>query len=160
VSAPEVTWEDVLTQIIDGSHLATGDQLSALVDRAVLPWGLTAVVLAVDLAQGALTPVQPQPGSPVMVEGTVAGRAYQMGRIIPGSENDGARTLWVPILDGTDRAGILRIGLSAGVVDDAPLRRRCWTLAGLVGHILVSKVPYSERLRWMRSGEALSPAAD
>jgi hypothetical protein len=57
VSAPEVTWEDVLTQIIDGSHLATGDQLSALVDRAVLPWGLTAIVLAVDLAQGALTPV-------------------------------------------------------------------------------------------------------
>jgi hypothetical protein len=80
-------------------HLATGDQLSALVDRAVRPLGLTAVVLAVDLAQGALTPVQPQPGSPVMVEGTVADRAYQNGQIIPSSEN-GARTLWVPILDG------------------------------------------------------------
>jgi serine phosphatase RsbU (regulator of sigma subunit) len=68
--------------------------------------------------------------------------------------------LWVPILDGTDRAGVLRIGLSAGVVDNAPLRRRCWALAGLLGHILISKVPYSERLRWMRSGEALSPAAE
>lgn len=159
MNAPEVTWEDVVTQIIDGSHLATGDQLPALVDRAVRPLGLTAVVLAVDLAQGALTPVQPQPGSPLMVEGTVAGRAYQMGQIIPSSEN-GTRRLRVPILDGTDRAGILRIGVSAGVVDDPPLRRRCWTLAGLLGHILVSKVPYSERLRWMRSGEALSPAAE
>ena len=40
------------------------------------------------------------------------------------------------------------------------LRRRCWALSGLLGHILVSKVPYSERLRWLRSGESLSASAD
>ena len=67
---PQVTWEDVLTQIINESHLVTGDGLSAMVDRAVRPFGLTAEVLAVDLAQRALTPVRPQPGIPVAVEGT------------------------------------------------------------------------------------------
>ena len=36
----------------------------------------------------------------------------------------------------------------------------CWALSGLLGHILISKVPYSERLRWMRSGESLSASAD
>ena len=30
----------------------------------------------------------------------------------------GGRVLWLPMLDGTDRAGVLRIGLGPGVVDD------------------------------------------
>src|SRR5215207_11582079 len=60
-----------------------------MVDRAVRPCGLTAEVLAVDLAQRALTPVRPQPGIPVPVEGTVAGRAYQLGEILPGSDGGG-----------------------------------------------------------------------
>jgi serine phosphatase RsbU (regulator of sigma subunit) len=68
--------------------------------------------------------------------------------------------LWLPMLDGTDRAGVLRIGLGPGVGDDDALRRRCWALSGLLGHILISKVPYSERLRWLRSGESLSASAD
>jgi serine phosphatase RsbU (regulator of sigma subunit) len=159
VGEPQVPWEDVLTQVINESHLVTGDDLSALADRAVRPLGLTAEVLAVDLAQETLTPVQPQPGEPVMVEGTLAGRAYQLGEIVRGGDGD-VRTLWVPILDGTDRAGVLRTGLSAGVDDDALLRRRCWALAGLLGHILISKVPYSERLRWVRSRRSMSPAAE
>ena len=156
---PQVTWEDVLTQIINESHLVTGDGLSAMVDRAVRPCGLTAQVLAVDLAQRALTPVRPEPGIPVPVEGTVAGRAYQLGEILPGRDG-GGRVLWVPMLDGADRAGVLRIGLGHGVVDEEPLRRRCWVVSGLLGHILISKVPYSERLRWMRSGGSLSASAE
>jgi hypothetical protein len=158
VGVPQVTWEDVLTQIINGSHAVTGDQLSVLADSAVRPWGLTAEVLAVDLGQRVLTPVQPRPGVPVTVEGSVAGRAYQLGEILAGGE--GGRVLWLPLLDGADRAGVLRIGLGPGVADDAALRRRCWVLSGLLGHILISKVPYSERLRWLRSGEALSASAD
>src|SRR5690348_2146819 len=122
-------WEDVLSQIIDDSHLVTGDALSAMADRAVRPWGLTAELLVVDLAQRSLTPVQPQPATPLAVEGTVAGRAYQLGEILLGSD-DAGRVLWVPMLDGTDRAGVLRVGLPPSMVDDAALRRRCWALAG------------------------------
>jgi hypothetical protein len=159
VGIPQVTWEDVLTQIINESHLVTGDQLSEMADRAVRPFGLTAEVLAVDLAQRALTPVRPQPGIPVAVEGTVAGRAYQLGEIHSNSDG-GRRVLWVPMLDGADRAGVLRIGLAREVVDEKPLRRRCWAMSGLLGHILISKVPYSERLRWMRTGGSLSASAE
>jgi hypothetical protein len=159
VEIRQVTWEDVLTQIINESHAVTGDQLSEMADRAVRPWELTAELLAVDLAQRALTRVRPRPGDPVAVEGTIAGRAYQLGEILAGGEG-GARVLWVPMLDGADRAGVLRIGLGVEVNDDGPLRRRCWALAGLLGHILISKVPYSERLRWLRRGGSLSASAD
>lgn len=160
MSDSEVTWSDALTRIIDESHFVTGDQLSAMVDRAVCPLGLTAEVLMVDLAQRVLSPVRPQRGTTVDVEGTLAGRAYQLGEIFTATNGAGGRVLWVPILDGTDRAGVLRIGLASRVVDDVALRRHCWTLAGLLGHILISKIPYSERLKWMRSNGPLSPAAE
>src|SRR3954453_4584126 len=60
------------------------------------------------------------------------------------------------MLDGADRAGVLRIGLGPGVVDEEPLRRRCWAGSGLLGPILISKGPYSEGLRCMRSAGSLS----
>jgi serine/threonine protein phosphatase PrpC len=160
MSEPEVSWADVLAQIIGESHLVTGDQLSAMVDRAVSPWGLTAEVLVVDLAQRVLSPVRPQRQPTEDVEGTIAGRAYQLGEIFAATDSHGGRVLWVPMLDGTDRAGVLRLGLAPGMVDDVELRRRCWTLAGLLGHILISKIPYSERLRWLRSNGPLSPSAE
>jgi serine phosphatase RsbU (regulator of sigma subunit) len=75
------------------------------------------------------------------------------------------------VLDGTDRVGVMKVGLdehpcrgTAGdvvrVVDDAELRRRLWTLAGLVGHILITKIAYSDRLRRWRSNGPLSPASE
>ncbi len=44
------------------------------------------------------------------VEGTVAGRAFQHGQILPSAEAaaDVSRW-WVPLLDGTERLGVLRI---------------------------------------------------
>jgi hypothetical protein len=152
-------WANVLAQIIDGGHLATGEQLSTMVDRAVREMGLTADVLMVDLAQHALTPVRPEPGGEVAVSGTIAGRAYQLGEILPATDDRG-RVLWVPMLDGTDRVGVVRIGLDevldAGVEDGPLLRRWVWTLAGLVGHLVMTKVVYSDRLRRWRSGGPLS----
>lgn len=160
MSESEVAWADALRQVIDESHLVTGDQLSAMVDHAVCPWGLTAEVMVVDLAQRVLSSVRPQRRVTVEVEGTLAGRAYQLGEIFPATDGAGGWVLWVPMVDGADRAGVLRIGLAPGVVDDVELRRRCWTLSGLLGHILISKMPYSERLRWLRSNGPLSPSAE
>jgi hypothetical protein len=152
-------WAEVLAHIIDAAHLATGEQLSTIVDRAVREVGLTAEVLMVDLAQHVLTPVRPEPGGEVAVSGTMAGRAYQLGEILPATDDRG-RVLWVPMLDGADRAGVVRIGLDqvldAGVEDGPLLRRWVWTLAGLVGHLVMTKVVYSDRLRRWRSGGPLS----
>jgi hypothetical protein len=68
-----------------------------------------------------------------------------------------ARLLWVPMLDGTERAGLLRIGLDTGVVDDETLRRRLWSLSGLMGH--TSKIAYSEHLRRLRGAGRMTPAS-
>lgn len=154
-------WAAVLQRVIDASHLTTGDQLSLLVDGAVEPVGLTADVLMVDLAQEMLTPLRTTAGAQVSVTGTMAGRAFQIGEILPASDEDGAQLLWVPMLDGTERIGVLRVGLDPPdggsadpVVDDTALRRWLWTLSGLVGHVLVTKLVYSDRLRrWRTNGQ-------
>lgn len=150
----------MLAHVVDASHLVHGEQLSIMVDGAVRTIGMTAEVLLVDLAQQVLTPVQPDPGPPLSVAGSLAGRAYQHGEILAGTDESGERLLWVPMLDGTERAGVLRIGLGRDVVDDARLRTWAWSLSGLMGHITMTKLVYSDHLRRLRSNGPLSPASE
>jgi hypothetical protein len=149
-------WVDVLARVIDGAHLVTGDRLSTMLDGIVRDVGLSADLLLVDLAQQVLNPVLPHTTSPVQVEGTVAGRAYQFGEILPATDGSGTRLLWVPLLDGTERIGVLRLALAEEVIDDPGLRARCWSLAGLMGHIVMTKISYSDRLRALRTNTPLS----
>lgn len=151
----DAAWAHALAQVVDQGHLARGEDLSSIADQAVRPLGLTAELLIVDLAQQMLVPVQPQARPQLRVVGTIAGRCYQHGEIVPGLDDDGGRLLWVPVLDGTDRAGVLRVGLG-DAPDDAPLRRWTWTMAGLLGHLLMTKIVYSDRLRRWRSNGPLS----
>ncbi|GLZ48314.1 hypothetical protein Acsp06_44990 [Actinomycetospora sp. NBRC 106375] len=153
-------WGDVLTALTDRSHLIVGEGLSAMVDEAVAPLGLRAEVLLVDLGQEVLTSVRADPPTPIAVEGTLAGRAFQHGEFVAGLGDDGARVLWVPMLDGTERAGVVRLELGPDVVDDLEFRRRCWTLSGCMGHIAIGKLPYSDRVRRIRAPRPLSVAAE
>jgi serine phosphatase RsbU (regulator of sigma subunit) len=158
--AGAAAWAGVLTHVIDRSHLVMGEQLSALVDAAVGAVGMTAEVLLADLGEEVLTPLHPEAGKPIDVVGTLPGRAYQLSEILAGADDQGGRVLWLPMLDGTDRVGVLRIGLDpdgeAPVPDTPALRRRLWTLAGLMGHVVMAKVVYSDRLRRWRSNGPLS----
>jgi len=160
-------WLTALQRVIDTSHLATGEQLSAVVDDAVHHLGLTAEMLLVDMAQRVFTPVRAGLGGQVDVVGTMAGRAYQLGEILPATDEQRRRLLWVPVLDGTDRVGVLRVGFDeqgggpdARPDNDLVLRDMLWTLAGLMGHIVMTKIVYSDRLRRWRSNGPLSAASE
>jgi hypothetical protein len=160
VSIPRQAWAEVLARVVDDAHVVTGDQLSIMLGGAVRHVDLTAQVLLVDLAQRVLRPVSPHLLPSVGIEGTVAGRAYQFGEILPADDGQGGRLLWVPMLDGTERLGVLRIGLAQTTLDDQELRQRCWSLAGLMGHILISKMAYSDWLRQLRSNGPLSAPSE
>jgi serine phosphatase RsbU (regulator of sigma subunit) len=159
-------WEAVLAHVVDAAHLAIGEQLSVVLDDAVRPLGLTADVLVADTAQRVLTNLRPEPGAQLELVGTTAGRAYQLGEILPGTGADGGPLLWVPVIDGTDRLGVMRVGFDDrnttldGVGEDPQLHRRLWTLAGLMGHIVATKTVYSDRLRRWRSNGTLSAASE
>src|SRR3954453_18316652 len=105
-------WLTALQGMIDTLPRAPGEQLSAVVDDAVHYLGLTAEMLLVDMSQRVFTPVRAGLGGQVDVVGTMAGRADPLGEILPATEAQGRGLLWVPVLDGTDRVGVLRVGFN------------------------------------------------
>jgi hypothetical protein len=160
VAPSAASWLAVFTEIVEGGHLATGDQLSSLLDHAVKKVDLTARLLLVDLGERRMWPIGGEPDLAVDVEGTIGGRAYQLGQIFAGQDGGDGTVLWVPLLDGTERVGVMRVGLGSGVADGGELRQHCWCLAGLMGHMVMTKLPYSDQLHRIRGGQPLTPAAE
>lgn len=140
----------MLGGLATASHLATFEQLPALVTEHVrlAGWSDVTIYLA-DLQQHVLAPVTV--GGPhaddrhgdrhggLSVEGTVPGRAFQLGEILPAAPEDPFHW-WVPLLDGTERIGVLHVTspntLRAGDVDTMQQLRE---LAALIAMLILSK---------------------
>jgi serine phosphatase RsbU (regulator of sigma subunit) len=69
--------------------------------------------------------------------------------------------LWVPLLDGADRLGVLEFVLtSAGDLYDPCLREQCRWFAALLGHLIASKEPYGDDLQRCRLSQPRSASAE
>lgn len=93
----------------------------------------------------------------LQVEGTVPGRAFQHGDVVraAGASEDSV-LWWVPLLDGTERLGVVRARTAA---DDTDTRASLKALAALVALLVVSKRHYSDaHARLVRSANMNVPA--
>ncbi|MFC5057495.1 PP2C family protein-serine/threonine phosphatase [Saccharothrix xinjiangensis] len=153
-------WHGVLRRVIDGSHLATADDLTPLLDKATAPLGVSVRLYVVDLAQRLLHPVAGGPELPV--DSSEAGRAYRDLEIIGApSPSPSPSRLWLPLLNGTERLGVVRVDLPEGADPaDTELRAHCWTLAGLAGHLVQSKQHYSDLFHVLRRTKQLTVASE
>ncbi|MFB4311574.1 PP2C family protein-serine/threonine phosphatase [Actinomadura sp. GTD37] len=143
----------MLRELVAASHLMSMEQLPGAAARQAADVGLHDVVIyVVDLQQTVLrllTGKGPDAGGDpgeesreLKIEGTIAGRAYQtMAPVVGQAFDDGTCQYWLPILDGTERIGVLRATIRR---DDARHREDAQYLAGLVALIVVSKGPYSD----------------
>jgi hypothetical protein len=94
----------------------------------------------------------------IKIEGTLAGRAYQYGQILPGGRPEAEeRQWWVPLLNGTERLGVLRLTTRA---DDAGTRENMELLACLLALIIVSKRQSSDSYARLMRTEPLNIAAE
>ncbi len=157
----DAAWLDALGGIINASHLATAGDLLATVESACAKVGITVRLYLADLAQRGLHPVPALGADSLGVEGTVAGRAYRLTEVVTSRDEPDSVVFWAPVVNGTDRLGVLRMRLP-GTADpaDEQLRMRCWTVAGLVGHLIVAKLPYSDLLHTVRRSEPLTVASE
>ncbi len=156
-------WAGVLARIIDDGHLVVADRLAVTLDEAIDGAGLTADVYLVDTPQLVLTSMRTGGARRIDLPGSLAGRAYQLGEILAATGDGGEPVLWVPVLDGTDRLGVMRVGLrdpAAGGPDDVELRRWLWIVASLMGHIIATKTVYSDRMRRWRSSGPFTPPSE
>jgi serine phosphatase RsbU (regulator of sigma subunit) len=92
------------------------------------------------------------------IDGTVAGRAFQSGLLFPLSpeEQDGHQW-WVPLLDGTERLGVLRVST---VDDDRQTRASLELLASVVALLIVSKRGSSDAHARLRRTAEMNVAAE
>jgi anti-anti-sigma factor len=158
---PEGLWLDAFSNLLDRSHLMQPDQLADAVDAAVSRLGVRTTIYLVDDEQRALHPI-PQAGrparAPMELDGSVPGRVFCLVHSMPAGNGGG---WWVPMVDGTDRLGVIEFAVAAGVdIHDDLTRQRCETMAGLVGHLITVTAPKGDFLHQVRRSRPMSTGAE
>ncbi|MGW3368949.1 PP2C family protein-serine/threonine phosphatase [Streptosporangium canum] len=142
--------ERMLTGLLAESHLMALEQVPAWVGRYAGQAGLEEVLIYLaDLQQNVLRlltgPGAPgTPGHPLelRIDTTLAGRTFQEVRILAKQDTgEGVQWWWVPLLDGTERLGVLRVRAQGAGERAGDVMRH---LASLVALLVVSKRPYSD----------------
>ena len=154
-----------LRVLLRSTHLAGPDDLPALVTAAGDALGVErAVLYLVDYDQVLLVPlVAPQAAGDVPqavpVEGTLAGRAFSDVAQHVTTAGEG-RALWTPVLNGTERLGVLQLELGADVSVDEDLLRTCADVAGLVAELVMTRALYGDAVERARRRVPMSLPAE
>ncbi len=150
-----------LVELLDGTRGEPPERLARALVAAGAPIGVGLTAYLVDPEQRRLVPVLP-PGerrAPLEVASTLAGRAFRHVETLP-AEAGGPR-LWVPLLDGAERLGVLEV-----LVDrpddlyDPALREQCRWIAAVAGHVVVSTTAYGDALDALRRSRPRTSAAE
>ncbi|GEA88937.1 PP2C family protein-serine/threonine phosphatase [Cellulomonas cellasea] len=153
-----------LVELLRGAHLAPPDRLATVVDRAAQALGVRAVLYLVDYAGTRLAPV---PGgahaggrTTLSLHGTLPGRAFRMLEA-QSSTSGGRARLWIPVLDGVERLGVLDVMVpDAAMLEDPALHEQCWWFAHYLGHVLTGVSRYGDGLDGVRRSEHRTVAAE
>lgn len=152
--------EQLLVDLLLGSHFLAPDELPALVARAAADIGASDVVIYLaDYDQHTLRPLAGDgvpTREPIEIDATLGGLAFRTLELLDSEVASGLR-LWLPLLDGTARLGVLELTL--GTVTEAA-RRRCHHLGALVAELLVSKNMYGDAFKLARRSRELSLPAE
>ncbi|WP_433364380.1 PP2C family protein-serine/threonine phosphatase [Actinoplanes sp. CA-142083] len=146
-----------LRQILRQSHHARPEDLPEMAMRVAPVLGVSALVIyIVDHQQRVLVPL---PGgsaphrAPTAVEGTIPGRAFALLAPCIGEER-----LWVPLLDGAERLGVLEVVLTQA--PDETLVDNCEAVASLLAELVVTRSSYSDAIERIRRRQPMRLAAE
>jgi serine phosphatase RsbU (regulator of sigma subunit) len=135
------------------------DQVAALVARHVGTTASEVVLYLADYAQRVLVPLTGDgvpAREPLQIDATLGGRAFRDVAILDVDTPDGHR-LWLPLLDGTSRLGVMEVTVDQF---DEHVQRRYRHLAGLIAEILVAKNKYGDHYKITRRREEMTLAAE
>ncbi|MGW4567847.1 PP2C family protein-serine/threonine phosphatase [Streptomyces sp. NPDC004561] len=155
----------MLADLLRASHLLPVESLPAKASECARAAGFRQVLIYVsDLQRTTLRLLSGEETAghgheaELHIEGTVAGRAFQYGEILPAAQaGEDVFEWWVPLLDGTERIGLLRV---SALRNDAEARTDMEALAALIALILVSKRPTSDVLAKAVRAQPMSLAAE
>lgn len=155
-------WHAALLDLLHLTQQAQDDEVAECVSAALRPLGLETTCYLVDEEQRHLRPL-PERGrelpDPLGVEGTIAGRAFTSVHTQRVGDGQGGR-LWVPLVDGTERLGVVDVMLRRDDCDIEALQDWCESYVGLVGHLVAVKMPYGDSLQQVRRTRPMTVAGE
>lgn len=154
-------WSRALPALLASTRLAAPDDLPALIARHVQMLGAAdAGLYLADYDQHLLVPV-PEPGEPegqeLAIDATIAGRAFRDMAIQRVERAGGGCRLWVPVVDGTERVGVLEL-VFPGPVEIAD--EDVSTFAGLIADLVMTKNAYGDVFQLACRRRPMSVAAE
>jgi serine phosphatase RsbU (regulator of sigma subunit) len=154
---------DPLRSRLWASHQLPAHRFGAVVhEHARMMGALEAVVYLADYEQHHLVAVQDE-GAPrredITVDGSVGGLAFRRVEPMRSPVREGGGTrLWVPLLDGAERAGVVEL-LFPGEVPDA-VEEEARSFTSLVAELAVTRDAYSDVFAKLRRTRQMSVAAE
>jgi hypothetical protein len=156
----------MFVDVLADTHLSGPSDLAPLLDLHARTIGAQDLVLyLVDYGQSLLVPV---PAAHVTetealrIEGSVAGRAFAFTEMYDvDADEPGMRRLWAPLLDGTERLGVLRVTVPAPTGTIGPtLLTVCERYAHLAAQLVVGKSQYGDLFETVRRREPMGVSAE
>jgi phosphoserine phosphatase RsbU/P len=158
---PERLWLDAFSDVLSRSHLLQADELADAIGLAVSRLGVRTTIYVVDDEQRILNAIPDgdrTARAPFGVDDSLPGRVFRLVQTMPAGNGAG---WWVPVVDGTDRLGVVNFAFTDGVdVHDDLTRQRCETLAGLIGHLITVTAPKGDSLYQVRRSRPMSTGAE
>ncbi|ONI78119.1 hypothetical protein ALI144C_31010 [Actinosynnema sp. ALI-1.44] len=149
----------MLAGLLEASHLARMEQLPALVGQYGALGGLHDIrILIPDMRQELLIELTSTGrGEVFSVDAGVAGRAFRHVELIGSDRGPAGHHFWIPLLDGTERVGVLG---AAAAGNDPATADRLRALASLSALLVVSKRSHSDSYARLVRTKPMSVAAE
>jgi serine/threonine protein phosphatase PrpC len=151
----------VTDALVEASHFLAPDALPATIEHFAGRIGArSAVVYLADPEQEWLIPLPRAADDEldaVAVDRTLAGRSFRSVAMLDTVDESGARIVWVPVVDGTERLGVMRFVFEAGETRDTSRLR---AFAGAVAELIMTKRSYGDFFEITRRRQPLTIAAE
>lgn len=169
--------ERALAELLENSHEAPDHALPELFEQYGQALGVTRVVAYLaDLQARSLAPLlgmgphaRDSHVEVLNVDRTMAGRAFQHLEVVrqvleaDESTDDGRLQVWLPLVDGTERVGVLAVTVPDADALEAhggALEERLLTFAAVAAELIVTKTKYGDTLVRLRRTKDMSLAAE
>jgi hypothetical protein len=152
-----LAWHRCAAAILRRSHFADPATLVDVINQVTEPLGVAVAVHLVDREQLALRALPrsglPNP-APLLINGTLAGRCFTTQQVVTPPGQPGS--LWIPMVDGSDRLGAVEITLTGHDADQPEVRDGAELLASVTGYVVVAKSSYGDTIRRARRSRPMS----